>query len=520
MKRISTVIIIAALLTVITQAQDIYPKREFRAAWIAAIYNIDWPSSLGNPQNQIKELIFLLDKLKEAGINAVFFQVRAECDAFYYSSIEPWSYWLTGKQGSSPTPFYDPLRVAIEEAHKRGMELHAWLNPYRALNNRSYSASENHVTRRHPQWILDFGSYKMLDPGLPEVRNHITKVVKDIITRYDVDGIHFDDYFYPYDPVITYQDYNTFIKHNRGIRSIEDWRRDNINLMIAEVNNLINLYKPNVKFGVSPFGIVDNRLTGTKGLNAYSVVYCDPLTWIRQKTVDYIVPQIYWEIGKYTADYARIAPWWASVKEDRHLYIGHYSAKMIDPLYRGSRSEMGGQIRLNRENGKIYGSVFFSAKSIANNFSNFADSLRKHYFKHPALIPTMFWKDSIPPLAPVNLRIEKEPLCIVLSWDAPHVAADGDMPERYIIYRFSAKEKINLDNPAKIIHISTGAKTIFRDYELPLPGEERVYVVSSLDKLHNESREFAEITFPVIKPIVSEQPKVRQLKGHKRFFKR
>ncbi len=330
------------------------PKREFRGAWIATVKNIDWPSSNNQSSGeQIRELVNILDKLSEAGINAVFFQIRTECDALYNSKLEPWSYWLTGEQGKSPQPYFDPLEFVIYESHRRGMEIHAWFNPFRAIRSISeYETSPTHISKLSPEWILNFDDYAMLNPGLPGVRAHILNVVNDVIENYDIDGIHLDDYFYPYTPKITNEDSLTFLAHSGGITGIDDWRRNNINMLMGEIYNLIQEKKPFVKFGISPFGIVENKYAGTNGFNSFSSIYCDPLNWIENDIIDYITPQIYWEIGHERADYAKLLPWWASVSR-RHLYIGMYSSKMAHPDYEGSENEIGNQIRLNRKTDNV-----------------------------------------------------------------------------------------------------------------------------------------------------------------------
>lgn len=467
-----------------------FPKREFRGAWVATVANIDWPSSRGaKPDIQKKELIEMLDKLLDAGINAVLFQVRTECDALYNSSIEPWSYWLTGKQGKAPEPFYDPLEFAIQESHKRGMELHAWLNPYRAVKTAGeYETSDLHVSKIHPEWILTFDKYKMLDPGLPEVKNYITSVVEDIITRYDVDGIHFDDYFYPYSPKVTNEDSLTFINYNNGFINIDDWRRNNINSMVQMVYEKINQHKPHIKFGISPFGIVENKYAGTNGFNSYSILYCDPLTWIKEKTIDYVTPQIYWEIGHDKADYALLLPWWASVVNDRHLYIGHYSSRFTAKRYEGKKSELGDQLRMNRTFDNIGGSVFFSAKSIANNNSGFADTLKNNFYRHKALVPLMEWKDNIPPQPPRNLTAERKGREIYLEWSEPDLSTDGDYAKYYVIYKFSSELEIDFENPANILKIVPSSITEFT-YSTEYKSESNfIFGVTALDKVQNESQ--------------------------------
>ncbi|MGH7451691.1 MAG: glycoside hydrolase family 10 protein, partial [bacterium] len=302
MKKLLPIILTISFITPInTFATDNPPKREFRGAWIATVINLDWPSTPGlAPGTQRGELMRLLDELQAAGINAVMFQVRSECDAMYASTIEPWSYWLTGGQGRAPSPFYDPLQFAVQEAHKRGMELHAWLNPYRSVREiGSYANAANHVSVQHPEWLFRAGNTRVLDPGLPMVRAYVTSVVMDVVNRYDVDGIHFDDYFYPYPPdQISNQDDATFANYSRGFTNRGDWRRDNVNLLIKMIHDSIQVVKPYVKFGISPFGIWRNGIpTGITGLDAYNTIYCDALAWLQQQTIDYLTPQLYWPFG-------------------------------------------------------------------------------------------------------------------------------------------------------------------------------------------------------------------------------
>ena len=468
-------------------AQYIYPKRELRGAWIATIANIDWPSSNHETSGQqIKELKLLFDKLKAAGINTVFFQVRTECDALYDSPYEPWSYWLTGVQGKAPYPFYDPLQVAVQEAHSRGMEIQAWLNPLRVeKKDDNFVIARNNVQNIHPDWILKFRDYKMINPGIPDVRHYVAKIVGDIVRRYDVDGIHFDDYFYPYSPKIKNEDRRTFIKYNEGIKDINDWRRNNINKLIEEVHDTIEAEAPKVKFGISPFGIVENKFTGSKGFEAYKILYCDPLTWIKKKTIDYIVPQLYWEIGNASADYKNLLLWWASVTDGVQLYIGTYATKMALPGYKGEPDELEKQIRINRQIIRVGGTVFYSAKAIAKNYSGFADSL-KMYFKHPSLVPAMTLKDSVPPLSPSNLTVTDIDNKLLIKWDKPSAAADGDTPFIFVVYRFTSLESIDRDDASHIIDAVPGSTFSYIDN--PGNNSQYVYLVSAVDKFGNESR--------------------------------
>ncbi len=489
---IKKILLTAATIITISQlikAQYIYPKRELRGAWIATVANIDWPLSNSETSGrQISELVNIFDKLASAGINTVYFQVRTECDALYKSKYEPWSYWLTGKQGAAPNPFYDPLAFAISEAHSHGMELHAWFNPYRAVKTvGEYAIAKNHVTVLHPDWILDFKTYKMLNPGIPAVRHYIAKIIADVVRRYDVDGIHFDDYFYPYAPHITNQDEATFKKYNDGIKDINDWRRHNINEMVAEVYDTIQAINPRVKFGISPFGIVLNKYAGTNGFESYKKIYCDPLTWLDDKTVDYVLPQLYWSIGNKAADFAKLLPWWAMVVKGRQLFAGCFSTEMAGPNYKGSPSELEDQIRLSRQILNVGGVVFFSAKSIVYNYSHFADSL-KLYFKYPSLIPVMKWKDSIPPNPPAGLKAERDSAGVTLTWNRPPHASDGDTAYKFVVYRFSPSEQVDLNDATHIIKITCNAKDSYIDSTAVGRNIDYTYVVTALDRMNNESK--------------------------------
>lgn len=484
------ILIVLMLLSSGLFAQNVPPKREFRGAWVATVANIDWPSNRNaTPGEQIAELVSIMDKLKASGVNAVIFQIRTECDALYNSPIEPWSYWLTGQQGKAPEPFYDPLQFAISEAHSRGMELHAWFNPYRAVKTiGDYTAAPNHVSQMHPDWLLSFKGYKMLDPGLPEVKNFVLSIVSDVLRRYDVDGIHFDDYFYPYGPKVANEDSVTFAKYKGSFTNIDDWRRNNINDLMAKIYDTVKVVKPRVKFGISPFGIVENKYAGTNGFESYNILYCDPLTWINNKSLDYMNPQLYWEIGHARADYAKLLPWWASVTKNMHLYIGQFSSQMAAPNYKGKKTELEDQMRLNRTTANVQGEVFFSAKSISNNFSGFADTLKNNFYRYPALPPVMPWKETTPPLAPQNLTIKGDSTgTVTLEWTAPLAAGDGEKASYYAVYRFSDKDEINTEDPRFLLDVIPAKKTTFKDHLTPGSGLKYTYVVTALDRLYNES---------------------------------
>ncbi len=505
MKKIVYPVYIILLMISITTipAQTSSPKREFRGAWIASVTNIDWPSSTGlSVETLKKQLTDMLDAIKSANLNAVFFQVRPECDALYKSSIEPWSYWITGTQGVAPSGDFDPLKFAIDEAHKRGIELHAWLNPYRARQVSSYTRSANHVTNLHPEWILKFGNLYLLDPGLPQVRNYNVSIVVDIITRYDVDGIHFDDYFYPYPPdQISTQDAATFTAFARGFTNLGDWRRDNVNIQMKAISDTIKAINPRIKFGISPFGIWKNGVpSGITGMDAYTAIYADPIAWLKQKSVDYIIPQLYWRIGG-SQDYNKLMPWWAdSAKQyGRHFYSGNIFGSY-------TLSELPNQLKANRNNSKASGMVLFSAKHIPANSLNFADSLRNKYFKNPALVPGMDWKDQIKPNPPVNLRYDKlaNARGDGLFWNAPSTASDGDVASMYAVYKFNSPtvQQSDIDNSSNLNNIVGVPFAALKTNDVL---NTMYFAVTSLDKNYNESTMSAvipvQVTIPA-KPMV------------------
>ncbi|HLP17508.1 MAG TPA: family 10 glycosylhydrolase [Bacteroidota bacterium] len=471
-------------------AQTPSPKREFRAAWVASVTNLDFPTATGASVSSLKQQITsLFDQLQGVGMNAVIFQIRPECDALYKSSLEPWSYWISGVQGTGPGDGFDPLAFAVDEAHKRGMELHAWFNPYRAERVAGlYPTASTHVTKRHPEWILKMGTMKMLDPGLPAVRAHIANVIVDVIRRYQVDGIHWDDYFYPYSPNnVTTQDDASFAAYNASGLARADWRRNNVNRLIKMVADSIAAVKPWVKFGISPFGIWKSGVpSGISGTSAYSELYCDAPYWMQQKYLDYLTPQIYWMIGG-AQDYSKLMPWWSTQMNGRHLYPGQAAYKML-PSSNWSASELQNQIALNRTMLNPSGSVLFRAKQgVVDNPKGIADSLKNNTYAVRALIPTMPWKDSIPPLPPVNVKaIAWKPGNVLLQWQKPARASDHDTARYFVIYRFPSADSVNLNDARAILSITPNDTTSYRD-STAKDQLAYIYAVTSIDKLHNES---------------------------------
>ena len=305
---------------------DMSSKREFRGAWIQCVNGqFQGKGTVGMQQ----ELIRQLDELQKDGVNAIIFQVRPECDALYKSDLEPWSRFLTGVQGQAPSPFWDPLEWMVKQCHQRGMEIHAWLNPYRASTKGTTVFANSHIVVTHPERVFTYDGLRILNPGIDANRDYICKVVEDIVRRYDVDGIHIDDYFYPY-PVAGLQipDDKEFAARSNGFKNKGDWRRDNVNMFIKQMGESIKKVNPWVKFGVSPFGIYRNKKNApevgsdTNGTQNYDDLYADVLMWVNNGWIDYCVPQIYWEIGNKAADYQTLINWWDKHAGKRHLYIG------------------------------------------------------------------------------------------------------------------------------------------------------------------------------------------------------
>jgi uncharacterized lipoprotein YddW (UPF0748 family) len=472
------------------------PKREFRGVWIATVANIDWPSQPGlSPVTQMEEFRYILDEHQKTGINAVVVQVRPTTDALFRSEKELWSHWLTGKQGQAPNPPYDPLAFQVEEAHKRGMEFHAWFNPYRASHDTiSANLSKDHITRKKPEWFIQYGGKYYFKPGLPEVRQYIVEVIMDVVRRYDIDAVHFDDYFYPYPTKDPFPDDEDFAKYGTSFTNKNDWRRYNVDEVIRVLSDSIKLEKPYVKFGISPFAIwrnqsQDPRGSDTKGgINNYDDLYADVRGWMEKGWIDYNVPQLYFHIGYPVADYAKMLEWWAKNSFGKHNYIGQGTYKVnneprnkqwYDPL------ESGRQLRLNRATEGVHGSVYFSSKSVMNNPLGVQDSLRQHFYKNLALVPTMPWLDSIAPNAPTQVKVINTTDGVSLRWEAPSAAPDGNFARYYVVYRVLKGQMINPENPAHLLAIHNGSTT-YTDNSAKA-GERYTYAVTAVDRLHNES---------------------------------
>ena len=483
-----TILLTMALM--LAMAMGAQQKREMRGAWIQCV-NGQF-QGLGTVKMQ-QTLTYQLNELQRDGVNVIIFQVRPECDALYESKLEPWSRFLTGQQGKAPSPYWDPLKWMIEECHKRGMELHAWINPYRAKTKGTKMLASNHISVRKPMNCFAYDDLFILNPGIAENRDYICEVAKDIVTRYDVDGIHMDDYFYPY-PVKgeSVPDDELFYDNPNGLKNQNDWRRYNVNLFVEQFYKTVHATKPWVKVGISPFGIYRNKRSSeigsnTNGLQNYDDLYADILLWVNNGWLDYCVPQIYWEIGNKAADYETLIHWWNQYASARPLVIGEdveRTVKYSDPK-NPNVHQLSAKMALHQQLPNVQGSVLWYAKAVVDNVGNYGTSLRQTYWRYPALQPAMPFIDD---KAPKKVRKVK-PIWTsdgyVLFWTAPKGDNWDDQAVKYVVYRFGAKEKIDTNDPSKICAITTQPF-----YKLPyVDGKEKwVYVVTALDRLQNESK--------------------------------
>lgn len=471
-------------------SSSLHPKREFRAAWIQTVHG----HFRDMPTRQLQDtLLVMLDSLRQVGMNAVIFQVRPEADTFYSSELEPWSRFLTGEQGKKPEPEWDPMRFMIEECHRRAMEFHAWINPYRVKTSLKNELAPGHVYNIHPEWFVTYGDQVYFDPALPESRRHICMVITDIVSRYDVDAIHMDDYFYPYPKQgVDFPDDASFARYGGGFSNKADWRRSNVNVLIKKIHETVRELKPWVKFGVSPFGIYRNQKSDplgskTNGLQNYDDLYADVLLWAREGWIDYNIPQIYWQIGHPAADYETLVKWWAKNTENRPLFIGQSVMNTVqnaDPQT-PSMNQLPRKMALQRAYQTIGGSCQWPASAVVENAGKYRDALMAEYHKYPALPPVFDFMDNEAPDKVRKMKPVWTEDGYLLFWTAPKYKDEMDRAVQYVIYRFDAKEKVDISDPSHIVAIT-------RDnfYKLPYENGKTKYryVVTALDRLHNESK--------------------------------
>ena len=404
--------------------------REFRGVWIATVANIDWPVSPDSPWDvQKREYIKLLDYYKNLNFNAVIVQIRTAGDAFYPSNYAPWSKYLTGKQGKAPATQENPLTWMIKEAHDRGLEFHAWLNPYRAtMNLETSNLSPEHDFFKHRNWMLKYGTKWYYDPGLPDVKNHLLAIIKEVVTNYDIDAIHFDDYFYPYkEPKLDFPDKASYDKYKKPGQSRDDWRRQNVNDLILALSQTIKTQKPWVQFGISPFGVWRNQSKDPKGSPTqagqtnYDDLYADVLLWMKNKWIDYLIPQLYWSMEHRLASHRKLADWWSNNSFGTNIYIGNGPYKIredSDEAWKNP-SELNTQVNYARTLPQIQGNAFFSAKSIYIKNQDIAQKLKAEVFNRPTLPPAFEPKTQTIIDIPVVLDVKTTPEKTQINLEKP-----------------------------------------------------------------------------------------------------
>ena len=477
-----------AFLTVYSQNAPM-PKREFRGAWIQIING----QFQGMSRQQMQSnLINQLNMMQRCGVNVIMFQVRGEADALYESRYEPWSRFLTGQQGKAPEQRWDPLAWMVQQCHQRGMEIHAWINPFRAKTKGTTLLANTHYAVRHPERCFSYDGLLIMDPALQENRTYICRVASDIVRRYDVDGLHIDDYFYPYPTAGAIPDDASYARFGNGMTDRAEWRRQNVNRFIAELHDSLRAVKPWVKFGVSPFGIYRNQSSdplgsATNGLQNYDDLYADVLLWARKGWIDYNIPQVYWQIGHPAADYETLVKWWAKHTENRPLFIGQSVMNTVqnaDPK-NPSVNQLPRKMALQRAYQTIGGSCQWPASAVVENAGKYRDALVAEYHKYPALPPVFDFMDNE---APDKVRKVKPVWTAdgyILFWTAPKFKDEMNRPVQYVVYRFGSKEKVDIDDPSHIVAVT---RNTF--YKLPYEdGKTKYrYVVTALDRLHNESK--------------------------------
>ncbi len=456
------------------------PARQVRAMWIATVGNGDWPNRPGLPASkQQAQYRHLLDVAKKLNFNTVYVQIRPTADAFYPSPYEPWSQYLTGHQGGDPG--YDPLRFLVEEAHKRGLAFHAWFNPYRVSTQTDLrKLAANNPARRHPDWVRRYGNALWYDPGLPQVRALIGQVVLDVVRKYDIDGVHLDDYFYPYPlPGRAFPDKATYKKYGAGYKSVADWRRHNVDQLVEGLHTQIHQAKGWVEFGISPFGVWRNRSTDKAGsdtaaLQSYDDIFADSRGWVKKGWLDYVAPQLYWPIGFKAADYRALTAWWSKQVAGTHvrLVIGQAAYQVaIGPGW-NDPAELSRHLTLDATHPEITGDAFFSAHDLVQDRKGFATRLRRDHYGRPAIPPAAAGS---PPSAPGHLTVKGDKL----SWK-------GTGATSYAIYRTPAGGPACISPDGRLLLKIVGG-TVHDTKDPAAKSGRYTYYVTALDRAHRES---------------------------------
>lgn len=475
-------------------ASSVNPKREFRGAWLHVIGQSQWQNkTTAQAKAYIDSQIGLL---ADAGCNAVIFQVRPTADAMYKSDIEPWTSWLTGKRGKAPDPMWDPMEYAIEQAHKRGMEFHAWLNPYRVTSNAKEVLPSSHISKQEPHRFVKFNGQTFFDPAYQENRDAICEVVEDIVKRYDVDAIHIDDYFYPY-PANGKKfnaDDASYRKFGKGMQR-DAWRRKNVDMLIEQLQTTIKGAKPWVRFGVSPFGIWRNakndpRGSESSGLQNYDDLYADVLLWAKNGWIDYLAPQLYWTLDMKAAPSRKLAKWWSDNANGVDVYIGQDVKRTMDNADPGNhdRNELDTKVRLSRSLENVQGNVWWHGYWVTDNYKGVADSLAMKYQSTIAL-PPAYGDRSRRPESVRNVRVEAEDGKTFLTWTPPARGSqerDTDAV-RYVVYEFFDGETPDIEDSQTIIALTPYHKVLVSESSDIRNMKGITFMVTSLDRMNRES---------------------------------
>ena len=470
------------------------PKREFRGAWLHIIGQSQWQNK--NTQQAKNYIVEQLDKLYDAGCNVVIFQVRPTADAMYKSDIEPWTAWLTGKRGVAPSPEWDPMEFAIEEAHKRGMEFHAWLNPYRVTSTAKEVLPSNHMANKSPERFVKFNGQIFFDPAYPENRDYICEVVEDIVSRYDVDAIHIDDYFYPY-PANGKKfeaDDTSYKKFGNG-KERRAWRRENVDKLIEQLHHTIKNNKSWVRFGVSPFGIWRNKSSDPRGSNSsglqnYDDLYADVLLWAEKGWIDYLAPQLYWNLDTKAAPSRHLAQWWNDNCHGVDVYIGQdvqRTMTVADPQ-NNDKNELDTKVRISRELPNVKGNIWWHGYWVTDNLNGVADSLAMKHQSSLALVPA-YGNKSQKPKPVKGLKVSNQDNKLFLTWEdakRDHENKESDVI-KYVVYQFFPGEDIDINDGETIIAVTPYPAVLIEDYSEGPAAEGSTFVVTTLDRMNRES---------------------------------
>ncbi len=491
-------VLVLILVSFYANAQEIrHPKNEFRAVWIATVANIDWPKQrTDSVAKQQKDFIEILDAYKKLNYNAVIVQVRSVGDAFYESKLAPWSRFLTGKEGQAPKNNFDFLAWMIQESHNRGFEFHAWFNPYRAtsdLNLRNLDPKHDFFV--HNDWMIKYGDKYYYNPGLPEVESHLIKIVEEVVQKYDIDAVHFDDYFYPYRiNKVEFNDKTAFEKYGNGLL-IDDWRRSNVNNLVQKLNIAIKNIKPYIQFGISPFGVWRNKSKDEKGSETqagqtnYDDLFADTMLWDEKKCIDYIIPQLYWSLDHPKASHSKLLKWWSQNSKNVALYIGNgtYKIKTDSDKRWNNELEIPNQIDSARTYKNIAGNAYFSAKSLINKNLNVVKILNENQYKYPAIpyvVPNFKKEITVTPFVE---SIAKNDNSFTIKLPMYNVRS-------LVLYGIKSDSEININDASQIID-KFFVKEINGLLQIDIPAkniiESNKYAITFIDLFGNESNSIA-----------------------------